>query len=278
MKKFFKRFLLFFCLPVAIFIAFVFGSTFYIRNWMPEKFDYQDHTTHFNISYNESEKSAIEDIENRLESSYDRITNDLRQSMDKPVNIKIYPDLDSLHFSLKLNSGLFWWINIFGKMDSKVVGNTDTGSKCIQMVSPLNPGESKYTYDQILSVAIHEFTHAVAINLAPNKESINSGFGMFLQDGLAVYESGQWPLVFNRDGRFTNKDIFGGITDSVDKLSPSDGNRYATGYSFVKYVIDNYGYDKIIELLKKDYSGNNYDSETRALYDEWIEYLKANQD
>ncbi len=275
MKKFWKKFLLFFCLPMAIFIAFVLGSTIYIRGYHQEHFDYQDHTAHFNISYNESEKSAIADIENQLESSYDRITTDLKQPMDKPVNIKIYPDLDSLHFSLKLNSGLFWWINIFGKMDSKVVGNTDIGSKCIKMVSPLNTGESKYTYDQILSVAIHEFTHAVAINLAPNEESINSGFGMFLQDGLAVYESGQWPLIFRR---FTNKDILGGITGEVDKLSPSDGNRYATGYSFVKYVVENYGYDKIIELLKKDYKGNNYDSETRQLYDEWVEYLKVNQD
>lgn len=91
--------------------------------------------------------------------------------MDQPINIKIYPDLDSLHFSLKLNSGLLWWINIFGKMNSNVVGNTDTGSKCIQMVLPLNPGESGYTYDQILSVSVHEFTHAVALNLAPNTES-----------------------------------------------------------------------------------------------------------
>lgn len=46
--------------------------------------------------------------------------------MDKSVNIKIYPNLDSLHYALKLNSGLLWRINIFGKMDSKVVANTDT--------------------------------------------------------------------------------------------------------------------------------------------------------
>ena len=46
---------------------------------------------------------------------------------------------------------------------------------------------------------------------------------------------------------------------------------------FVKYVVKNYGYDKLIELLKKDYSGGNYDSEARQLYNEWVEYLKANQ-
>lgn len=78
MKKFFKRFLLFFCLPVAIFIVFVFGSTIYIKGYMSEYFDYQDYTGHFNISYNESEKPVIADIENCFENSYERITNDLK--------------------------------------------------------------------------------------------------------------------------------------------------------------------------------------------------------
>ena len=79
MKKFWKRFLLFFCSPVAIFIAFVLGSTIYIRGYRQEHFDYEYHTAHFNISYNESEKLSIADIENRLESSYDRITTDLKK-------------------------------------------------------------------------------------------------------------------------------------------------------------------------------------------------------
>ncbi len=276
MKKFFKRFLLFFCLPLVIFVAFVFGSTIYIRGYRQEHFDCEDHTEHFNISYNESEKSAIADIENQLENSYGRITTDLKQPMDKPVNIKIYPDLDSLHFSLKLNSGLFWWINIFGKMDPKVVGDTDTGSKEIKIVSPLNPGKSGYTYDMILSVAVHEFTHAVTLKLAPNDESINIGFGQFLQDGIAVYESNQGVEIENNPS-FTNENILKVLPESIDEHSASDGYRYVTGYSFIKYVIDNYGYDKLIELLKKDYSGGNYDSETRQLYNEWVEYLKTNQ-
>lgn len=276
MKKFFKRFLLFFCLPVAIFIAFVFGSTFYILKWMPEHFDYQDHSAHFNISYNESEKSAIADIENRLESSYDRITNDLKQPMDKPINIKIYPDLESFHFANKLKSGLFWWIRIFQKEEAWVVGNTDSTSGDIKMVSPLNPGESGHDYDSILSVAVHEFTHAVALKVMPNSNGLTSGFGLTLNEGLAVYEAGQGTM-FEKDGSF-NSAILRALPESIDKLSVDYNYRYPVGYSFVKYIVENYGYDKIIELLKKDYSGNNYDSETRALYDEWVEYLKSNQE
>ena len=277
MKKFLKRFLLFFCLPVAIFVAFVFGSTIYIQSWMPEHFDYQDHTAHFNISYNESDKSAIADIENRLESNYDRITNDLKQSLDKPVNIKIYPDLDSFHFACKLKSGLFWWINIFQKKEAWVVG-TAPSSNNIMMVSPLNPGESGFTYDAILSVAVHEFTHAVSHKMiVPKEKSLMSPFAQFLLDGIAVYESDQWNLVINAQGTITNSDILKSLPESIDDGTTLLNIRYFAGYCFVKYVIDNYGFDKIIELHKKDYSGNNYDSETRALYDEWIDYLKANQ-
>ena len=272
MKKFLKRFLLFFCLPVVIFVAFVFGSTLYIRNWMPEHFDYQDSTAHFSISYNESEKAAIEDLKSQLENNYDRITTDLKQPMDKPVNIKIYPDLDSFHFANKLKSGIFWWINIFKKEESWVVGNTDLRGD-IMMVSPLNPGENGFTYDDILKVAVHEFTHAVSVKAGNNTGFIRSGFGMLINEGLAVYEAGQGSN-YEKDEQFNSK-VLEAVLQSIDDIKPDSTYRYYAGYSFVKYVVENYGYDKIVELLKKDYSGNNYDNETKDLYNEWLEYLKA---
>lgn len=149
-------------------------------------------------------------------------------------------------------------------------------NKEIRMVSLANSGENGYTCEQVLSVTIHGFTHAVALNLAPNKESINVGFGQFLQDGLAVYESGQ-EVEMENNPLFTKDNILKVLPESIDKHSATDGNRYAMGYSFIKYVVESHRFDKIIGLLKKDYSGNNYDSETRKIYDEWVEYLKANQ-
>lgn len=278
MKKFLKRFLLFFCLPVALFIGFIFGSTFYIRKCMPEHFDYKDSTAHFNISYNESDKEAIADIKDRLESNYDRITTDLNQKMDEPVNIKIYSDLNSYHFNKKIRSGLFWWIEVFKKYSPQVVGDTDPGTGVISMVSPLNPGESGYTYDIILSVAVHEFTHAVAVKVMPKPEyTLFTGFGMTLNEGLAVYESDQGSL-FDKDDSF-NASVLKVLPKSIDDLTVDNDYRYPIGYSFVKYVVENYGYNKIIELLQKDHKESNkskYDSETRALYDSWVEYLKSN--
>ena len=276
MKKFFKRFLLFVILPIVIFIAFMYGSTMYIRNWMPENFDYEDKTEHFNISYNESEKGAISDIKNHLENNYDRITTDLKQPMDKPVNIKIYPDLSSFHFAINLRSGKYWWINIFKEESSWVIGDTNPNNGIIRIVSPLNPGASGFTYDEILTATVHEFTHAVSLKISPDYMYNHiDPFRITLDEGLAVYESGQGSMYEKVDS--FNSTVLNALPESIDMLSSLDQNRYMAGYSFVKYVIEKYGYDKIISLLKKDYSHKNYDDETRQTYNEWVEYLKANQ-
>lgn len=268
MKKFFKRFLLFFCLPLAILAIIVFAPAAFIRYCMPERFDYHDNTAHFSIYYNESDKSAIEDLKNQLESSYERITTDLKQPMNKSTTIKVYPDLNTFHSTLKFRScegnGLLWWINVLfsGERGDWYLGNTDGTTGEIRIVSPLNP-------DAGGCIPIHEFTHAVVNEVTSNSNRIvGTTFGKLLNEGIAVYESGQRVICDN---------ISTILPESIDKLPTSSEFAYAGGYLFVKYVVENYGYDKLIELLKKDYSGGNYDSETRRLYNEWVEYIKTNQ-
>lgn len=281
MKKFLKRFLLFFCLPLTLLAVFVFGSIAYVR--------YYDHFTesrkakssHLSFLYNDSEADVIDDINDKLDSRYERVLKDLKQEKEMSLEwhiIMLHPDLNSFQSKMM---GLPWWLADICKgfgmtiddRNPKYVGATDNDG-FIRIVSPSNPGNSGYTYDQILDVAVHELTRKVIGRISDSRLPF-TGFGNMLIEGLSIYESGQ-GYMYEKDDSFDSQ-VLKVLPESIDKNSVSGGNICVAGYSFVKYVIDNYGYDKIIELLKKDYTNNNYDTQTRALYDEWVDYLKANQ-
>lgn len=283
MKKFLKGFLLFFCLPVAVVAAFVYGLIFCAR--YVERFDRSTKTEHFFIRYNGSEDGIIDDVENKLESNYARIKRDLK--IEDKVSLEEYqviidPDLNSLHSKMM---ALPWWIADIAKLsgryvplrDSKNVGGVDH-NEVIRIVSPSNPGDSGYTYDQILDVATRELTRKVARRLADRSAMFN-GFGYMLVEGLAFYEANQGYIYDKGDGSF-NSEVLAIAPESIYSFKNMDmmigDNKYPVGYSFVKYVVENCGYDKVLDLLKKDYSSQEYDKETVALYDEWIKYLKSN--
>ena len=86
--------------------------------------------------------------------------------MHKAMNLKVYLELDSLHFAEHLKSESIWQIIIFKSAAPRWVEATDTNIGNVMMVSPLNPGESGYTYNQILTVATNEFTYAIGSKIA----------------------------------------------------------------------------------------------------------------
>lgn len=256
-----KKFFIILCPTIIV----LFGSLVlskWIANIVTDRLDTNTESEHFKIYYNLSDEKAIPDIKNHLEENYERITTNLKQKLDEPVEVRIYPNLESFHRAAKVHSGgFFWWKTT---IPDWVVGTANGG--IIRMVSPINPGNSEHTYDGIVQVAVHEFTHIVS-----SKINTSDKFFPALSEGIATFESGQRNLLS------ANLDL---LPVSLEEMFSWDSSNnpskiYSYGGSFVAFIVENYGYDKFIELYKRDYTNNVFDEDIKQIYDNWILKIKS---
>lgn len=259
-----KKFLIIFCLSIiALFGGLILSK--WIANIVADHLDTKVQSEHFKISYNFSDEKAIPDIQKYLEDNYERVTTDLKQQLYEPVAVKIYPDLESFHRAVRVHGNFFWWT---GDVGDRVVGTANGG--VMRIVSPLNPGNSGFTYDEILKVVVHEFTHVVATQINSKNER-----SFVLSEGIAVYEAGQDVL----PKEMSLNDIVAYLPTSIEEMfswghDNEPQKMYGFGGMFVGFIIDNYGYDKFIELYRRDYSDNVFDDEIRDIYTSWISKMK----
>jgi len=256
-----KKFLIIvFSIIIAVFGGLVLSK--WIANIVTDSLDKKVISEHFEISYNLSDEKVIPEVKEYLEENYERETTDLKQNIDEPIQVKIFPNLKSLHNAIKVNGHFFWWM---GDVQDWVVGSAMGGS--IRMLSPLNPGNSGHTYEGILKVAVHEFTHIVA-----SKINLNVSASIF-SEGIALYEAQQNTNISN--------DLVTILPSSIEELFSWKNDNdfgasrvYALGGNFVGFIIENYGYDKFIELYKRDYSNNIFEEDIRQIYNSWIDKIK----
>lgn len=260
MKKFFKVLLWTFVIAIVLFAGLI--LTKWLANMATNKFDSSTQTEHFNIYYDSVDEKIIPDIVNYLEEeTYTKVTTDLNQELDYPVFIKIYPDHESLKKAVQVDQGLLWWLH---KCPDWVVGNTNGDT--IKIVSP-SAEVSGFTYDSILQVAKHEFTHAVCekINSSGNRKAL------LLSEGIAVYEAGQNITLENVSANCTVDDLPSSIEEMFSwGVNNEPSKLYDFGGLFVGFIVDNYGYNKFTELYKKDYSNDEFDDDIRNIFDNWI--------
>lgn len=102
-----------------------------------------------------------------------KITNDLKSYPKEKTEVYIYPSIENYHNEMGRPNAPQWQIG------SEICNK-------IFIVSPKNPG-NVHTYDSILQATVHEFTHAVVENIAPNIFSVP----LWLNEGIAVYEADQ---------------------------------------------------------------------------------------
>lgn len=154
----------------------------------------------------------------------------------------------------------------------QIVGDA-INNRGIRMVSPLNPGKSEFTYEEILEVAVHEFTHIVTSKIIDSKN--HQYISPIFSEGIAMYEAGQEG--FSRN--MSRSEIIDILPNSIEELfswshDNEPGKMYSFGRLFVGFIVENYGYDKFIELYKKDYTTNNFDNNIIKIYADWITEIK----
>ncbi|RAV02333.1 hypothetical protein [Paenibacillus sp. YN15] len=225
MKKIILRF-------VALGCACVLAGLLYTQ-FKPYSFSYTLESEHFSFYYTKADKSSIDQIRDRLEENYGRIVQDLAPPSMPKVKVRIYPNLADFHKEIDRKDAGNWLVGIAESNDE------------MRMVSPNDP-ESGQSFESILKVAVHEFTHVVTFNLtAYPSPSVN-----WLYESIACYEAGQ----------FTDpKDVVhlsGGRYPTLAQLNSGSGNLniYSVGYVMIEYIRDTWGMSAVRELITS--SGN----------------------
>lgn len=223
------------------------------------KFDRYITSEHFELYYsseNESNKFYASDSLKILEEEYDRILEylDVDEKNMPVVKINMYdeyeplrqsfiketnfdPDIMNGIYGAYINSNNFYFTRMY------------KGKKV-----------------DIKTTALHEFTHNVTMALASSKPRVD-----WLWDGVAMYLSQEK----DRSEPYYEELINSGIPE-IYTLKNNDKDRYIYGYSMVEYIVEEYGREKLVELLREYGDIEKVLNITESEFREgWIEFLKS---
>jgi len=177
-----------------------------------------------------------------------RLTQDIGTYPERPIKIYIYASDSDLKGAM-----------ISSNEWSGGVAFTDFGIIAIS----IPPSE----LDWGKKALVHELTHLVV------RQATFSPYGqlpLWLDEGLATYNEGELDPVLRS---YLEEAILGDELISVRSLcSPFSAYSekaylsYAQSYSLVEYLLDNYGQDKMLDLLALLKQGNTYDEALTEVY------------
>jgi hypothetical protein len=201
--------------------------------------------------------SFARELMDTCEEGLARLTQDIGTYPEKPIKIYVYACTDDLKGAMVYSQE---WTGGVAFMDFGIIA----------IGIPSNElGWGK-------KALVHELTHLVV------RQATFSPYGqlpLWLDEGLATYNEGELDPLLRSS---LDKAILEGTLISVRSLcSPfsaySDKARisYAQSYSLVEYLLDNYGQDKMLNLLTILKQGRTYDEALTAVYGFDIDGLDA---
>jgi hypothetical protein len=210
------------------------------------------------IFWYQGTESFAQELMNACEAGLSTLSQDIGAYPEKPIEIYVYASADDMQGAM-----------ISSNEWSGGVAFTDFGLIAIGIPSgQLDWGKG---------ALVHELTHLVV------REATFSPYGqlpIWLDEGLAMYnEVGVDPsLDASLRGTVAGSDLISVRTLCSPFSAYSDKAylSYAESYSLVKYLLDNYGQDKMLDLLAALKQGNTYDEALTGVYGFDIEGLDAN--
>lgn len=180
-------------------------------------------TAHFSFLYTSIDAVSIELIASKLEANYKKITGDFKIDKMPATTVRIYPDLQSFHRGIN-----------FPDAPAEILA-TAFGKDDFRMVSPNVAGVDSA---MLMKGVTHEFTHCVHLNIdySPNNPR-------WLWEGVAMYEA-DWSFDPGEVYTMTNNKF-----PSLDSLG--NGLEYMLGFVIIEAIKDQWGFDTVIELIKK---------------------------
>lgn len=219
----------------------------------PKTIKLRQESDHFNFYSTKADKKSLDDLEESLESNYERIAKDLQVTLDEKIKVTIYPNISDFHKAIGMMAAEDW-----------IVGAAINNQ--ILMVSPLNPG-SVHTYDTLMKTIVHEYTHVLVSKIKYRTD-------VYLDEGIAEVESNR---VDNNAKYYLKEVAKADKLPSIDEMKNNYGKLeqpYGLSGGFVEFIVNKYGYDKIIDLIKEpDDIENIIGSTKEEIIAKWSEYI-----
>ena len=205
----------------------------------------------------EGDDSFSQELMDTCEEGLARLTQDIGTYPERPINIYIYASADDLKGAM-------------------IFPQEWTGGVAFTAFSTIAIGIPPSEVDWGKRALVHELTHLVV------HQATFSPYGqlpIWLDEGLAMYNEGELDPVFRSS---LEEAILEGELISVRSLcSPFSAYTekallsYAQSYSLVDYLLDDYGQDKMLELLTILKQGSTYDEALTGVYGFDIDGLDA---
>lgn len=201
-------------------------------------------TEHFIVKYNDQRDPGLgEYIAGYLEDIYKEVTGDFNTKLKEKTIIEFFPTHRA--FGVRITGKP--WIHTVGASTGMVIA----------MDSPRASKTMMGVYN-IASVLKHEFTHTVTLAATQNR------IPHWFTEGLAVYQEDtprQYPWCNMLAHALRHNELF--TLESIDwgfmrPRKPNDRQKaYAQSEWMTEFIIDRFGYDKILVMLDRYREGQN---------------------
>lgn len=207
------------------------------------------------VYYERGDEAGAHEVFELVSRNIRRIDERMKFEPSTPLEIFVYKAQSSL------------WMRKYGLVTllfapSWYVGDSQGG--VIRMVSPNTPVQG-HTHDTILGAVLHEVIHVINYRRNPR-------ISYFWDNGLATYLAGQTP-----PAEFLSYLSMPTLaqTHTRDERQFGDMGGYAYSYSYIEYLDQTYGWDRVIDFAA---GGRSYQSvfgaSEQQVYDGWAQYLK----
>ncbi|MFW6118659.1 MAG: peptidase MA family metallohydrolase [Chloroflexota bacterium] len=205
----------------------------------------------------EGSDSFAQELMDTCQEGLVRLTEDIGTNPEKPIKIYIYASIGDLQGAM-------------------IFPQEWTGGAAFTAFSTIAIGIPPSEHEWGKRALVHELTH-----LAVHQATF-SPYGqlpIWLDEGLATFNEGELDPVFRssleeailEDELISVRSLCSPFSAETEKARLS----YAESYSLVEYLLDNYGQDRMLELLTILKQGNTYDEALTDTYGFDIDGLDA---
>lgn len=205
--------------------------------------------------YYEKEKEAAEDVFQYANSETQYIAQKLGFSEKQNVNVYIY-DCQSTMQRKKYGFigpvlGLDWYIG------------DNIGTNVI-LTSPANPGKV-HDYNNNKNAVLHEIVHAYISVLNPD-------IHLWLTEGTALYLTNGEPFY----KEYLNDMSIPAYSDTLTRnpIRFANCGGYELAHTYIEYIDTQYGWDKVLELIKTENYEECFGKSEEDIYNEWVKYIQ----
>ena len=204
--------------------------------------------------YYEKEEAAAKDVFAFADANTEAIAKKLGFVEKPDVTIHIYDSQSTMQMKkygfIGPALGLDWYIGDNIRTD-------------VILTSPANPGDY-HDYESVKNAVMHEVVHAYVSVMNPD-------IHLWLTEGMALYLANGEPFYKRYLSTMTLPTYEETCTRNPIEFSDCGG--YMLAHIYIEYLDKQYGWDKVLELIRTEDYEACLGRTQKAVYDEWITYL-----